>query len=281
MANMPTTVMPLTVSEIEDGCRAVARLYPWNPSMILWRGWEYAAYRRFALTEPVLDIGCGDGRFFRLVFPECRDVVGVEMDEAVARAALDSGVYRDVHKIRADSLPATKELFASAFANCSLEHMDNLQVVLRGVHASLRPGAPFLCSVVTDRFTQWSPLPLVLEAAGAPALARQVQRGHESYHHLVNPLSREAWRSAFEDAGFAVEQEIPIVPELTARLFLFIDQFVHLHRAEGEWYGPLNQYLQRFPSFDEGLARALSGVMTMENNWHEGIGLIAWLRKHQ
>ena len=199
--------------------------------MILWRGWEFAAYRRFVLPEPVLDIGCGDGRFFRLLFPDCQDVVGVELDQGTARNALDSGVYRDVHVMAADALPANAERFGSAFANCSLEHMDNLHDVLSGIHASLQPGAPFLCSVVTDRFTQWSPLPVVLEAAGAPVLAREVQRGHEAYHHLANPLSREEWCSAFERAGFVVEQHIPIVPELAARLFLFVDQFVHLPRG--------------------------------------------------
>ena len=99
--------------------------------------------QRFVLPEPVLDIGCGDGRFFRLLFPDCQDVVGVELDQGTARNALDSGVYRDVHVMAADALPATAERFGSAFANCSLEHMDNLHGVLSGIHASLQPGAPF------------------------------------------------------------------------------------------------------------------------------------------
>lgn len=273
--------MLLNARDIEDGCREVAKLYPWIPSLILWRGWEHAAYRRFSLVEPVLDIGCGDGRFFRLMFPDCRDVVGVELDAGVAQAALASGVYRHVHQIPADALPASSERFGSAFANCSLEHMDHLPTVLRGVRTSLKPGAPFLCSVVTDRFTQWSPLPLVIEAAGAPALAQDVQRGHERYHHLVNPLPRAQWRAAFEEAGFVVEQEIPIVPELTARLFLFIDQFVHLKRGDGEWHDPLSRYLQGFPGFHEGFVRVLSDLMAMEVDWEDGIGVVFWLRSRQ
>ena len=270
--------MLLTVAEIEEGCRQVATLFPWIPSLILWRGWEHAAYRRFQLIEPVLDIGCGDRRFFRLMFPACRDVVGVELDPGVAQAALASGVYRTVHRIPADQLPTSAERFGSAFANCSLEHMDHLSKVLGGVHASLRPGAPFLCSVVTDRFRQWSPLPLVLAAAGAPELGRQVQLGHERYHHLANPLSPASWRTAFEEAGFRVEQELPIVPELTGRLFLFIDQFVHLPRGAGEWHEPLTEYLQRFPAFHDGFVRVLSDLLAVETNWEDGLGVVFWLR---
>jgi hypothetical protein len=199
----------------------------------------------------------------------------------VAHAALASGVYRAVHQTAADRLPASAERFGSAFANCSLEHMDRLPAVLRGIHASLKPDAPFLCSVVTDRFTQWSPLPTIVEAAGDPALGREVQRGHERYHHLANPLPRGQWRAAFEAAGFVVEQEIPIVPELTARLFLFIDQFVHLRKGDGEWHEPLTQYLQRFPSFHDGFVRVLSDLMAMEVNWEDGIGVVFWLRSRQ
>jgi SAM-dependent methyltransferase len=273
-----TQPVRLSIEDLEEGWRAAAALYPWYPSMILWRGWEFAAYRKFALPEPVLDIGCGDGRFFRLLFPDSRDVVGVELDPGTAHNAIHSGVYRDVHVMAADALPASAERFGSAFANCSLEHMDNLHGVLSRIHASLRPGAPFLCSVVTDRFTAWSPLPIVLDAAGAPELAREVQRGHEAYHHLVNALSREEWRAAFERAGFVVEQLMPIIPELAARLFLFLDQVVHLPFEAGECSEPLAEYLRRFPAFPQEFPRVLSAIMAMEQNDADGAGLVAWLR---
>jgi SAM-dependent methyltransferase len=177
----------------------------------------------------------------------------------------------------ADALPANAERFGSAFANCSLEHMDNLHRVLSGIHASLQPGAPFLCSVVTDRFTQWSPLPVVLEAAGAPVLAREVQRGHEAYHHLANPLSCEEWGSAFERAGFVVEQHIPIVPELAARLFLLVDQFVHLPCGAGEWSEPLTEYLRLFPAFPAEFHGAVGYHQPWNGTVKDGAGLVAWL----
>ena len=272
----------LTSAEILDGYDVVGGLYPWIPSMITWRGWEYAAYRRFALPEPVLDIGCGDGRFFRLVFPHIHAVHGVEADAGVADAATRSGVYRQVHVTHAHLLPVGGERFASAFANCSLEHMDRLPEVLRGIFESLEPGGVFLFSVVTNRFVEWSPLRLVLEAVGEPARAREVQRGHEEYHHLVNPFPAEGWIDRLRHAGFEVLQHIPVLTEMTGRLFLLADQLWHVPRGGTESAGELGDvlypYLRAIPRFQRGFRQVLEGILEMETGG-EGIGAVLYARR--
>ena len=133
------------------------------PSMNLRRAWEFAAYRRYSLTEPALDIGCGDGRFFRLVWPSISDVTGGDMNPAVVEAAKQSGVYGKVYLAPAHRLPVRNNTFASAFANCSLEHMDHLPDVLTSIRHSLKRGAMFALSVVTDKFNDWAALPLLME----------------------------------------------------------------------------------------------------------------------
>ena len=57
----------MEVDEVLRGYDAISAIYPYVPSVSLWRAWEFAAYRRYSLKEPVLDVGCGDGGFFRLV----------------------------------------------------------------------------------------------------------------------------------------------------------------------------------------------------------------------
>src|SRR6185503_14601243 len=104
----------LSLAEVLAGYDAVSQLYPYVPSLLLWRAWEYAAYQRYSLPEPVLDIGCGDGRYFQLVWPQIREVVGVDMDPGVADAARRSGVYRAVHETPAHQLPTPQAHFASA-----------------------------------------------------------------------------------------------------------------------------------------------------------------------
>lgn len=161
-------------------------------------------------------------------------VVGVDHDPHVATAARNTGVYREVHVASADRLPLASDSMDSAFANCSLEHMDRLPAVLRSIHRTLRPGGPFLLSVVTDKFSEWRILSLLLRQAGELRRAESIDRDFDTYHHLVNPLPPNGWANSLEEAGFRVQTYIPIVPELTARLFRFVDQVWHLRQTQEE-----------------------------------------------
>jgi SAM-dependent methyltransferase len=257
----------------------VSRLYPYVPPLSLWRSWEYAAYQRFSLPEPVLDVGCGDGQFFRLVWPHVREAVGVDIDPRVAEAARASGVYREVHVGPAHALPFPDESFAAAFANCSLEHMDHLPEVLRSVARCLRPGAPFLLSVVTDKLVEWATLPLLVETVGEPQRARSLQAEYEAFHHLVNPLPPEGWVRALEAAGFEVDVYIPIVPEMTSRLFLLLDHLWHVRRPPGEVGDVLYARLRQIPHFPQAFRQVLLGFLQMERDLSVGSGAVFYARR--
>jgi SAM-dependent methyltransferase len=271
----------LSPDEVLAGYDAVSQLYPHIPPMSIWRAWECATYRRYALPEPVLDIGCGDGSFFRLLWPTVRDAVGVEMGPGVAEAARRSGVYREVHVAPAHQAPVPDEPFASAFANCSLEHMGHLPEVLRRVCRCLRPGAPFLLSVVTDHLLEWATLSRLVAEVGEPARARVMQVEYERYHHLVSAFPPEVWVKHLDEAGFDVEEHVPIVPELTGRLFLLLDQLWHVPRPAGEVGDVLLPYLAGLPNFPAAFRQILAGVLRMEPDWSTGCGAVFYARKRQ
>jgi SAM-dependent methyltransferase len=244
----------LSPEEIRESCRAVASLYPSIPSMIMWRGCEYAAYRRFSLPEPVLDLGCGDGRFFRFLWPQAEDVTGVEMDTGTAEAAVRSGVYRAVHVTPAHQMRFPPSAFRSVFANCSIEHMDNLDEVLRRVSQCLKPGGTFLLSVVTDKFPAWCSVPLFLERIGETARAEELRSDYLRFHHLVSALPVAEWVAALERAGSTVEQHLPILPELCSRALLIFGQIWNTTNGGGKLGEELYRYLQEFPEFSNALA---------------------------
>jgi SAM-dependent methyltransferase len=271
----------LSLNEVLAGYDAVSQLYPHTPPMSLWRAWEYAAYRRYALAEPVLDVGCGDGRFFRLMWPHVHDVTGVDISAAVVEAALQTGVYRTVHVVAAQQLPVPPERFASAFANCSLEHMDHLSEVLACIREAVRVGGFFLLSVVTEKFVEWAALPLLANLIGEPRRAHFLQAEYEDYHHLVNPLPVEVWVECLERAGFEVLDHTPIIPEMTSRLFLFLDHLWHVRSPTGELGDALHPYLATLPNFRQGLRQVLAGVLQLERNYSIGSGAVFCTRRSE
>ena len=105
----------LNESEILQAANEMDAIYPRVVSIVFWRAWEVAAYRHHALTEPVLDLACGDGRFFRFLWPNVTDVVGIDHDAAACENARATGVYKDVHQVPAHRLPFEDNSFASLF----------------------------------------------------------------------------------------------------------------------------------------------------------------------
>jgi SAM-dependent methyltransferase len=280
---MKTTL--LSPADVLAGYDAISALYPHIPPMSAWRGWEYAGYRRHRLAGPVLDVGCGDGQVFRLLWPDVGEVVGVDMDAGTVEAARRSGVYRDVHQVPASEmdrvLPAGA--FASAFANCALEHMDDLPRVLANVAAALRPGGAFLFSVVTEKWRQWGGLALLFDLAGDPARAEALRRQHDHYHHHVNnALTVQGWAGHLAAAGFEAVEHTPIVPEITGRLVSLLDQVWHLPSAEsptGEVGGRLHPVLVSLPDFPAAFRKIVEGTMQMEPDPATGGGAIFYARK--
>jgi SAM-dependent methyltransferase len=255
----------LSIDEFLAAYDVVSRLYPLLPSMSAWRSYEYAGYRRFQLQEPVLDIGCGDGQFFKLLWPHITRVDGVDFNPETAEAARRSGVYGKVYNAPADKMPIHDKAYASAFANCSLEHMNNLPGVLDAIAKNLRPGAPFVLSVVTDKFIEWQMLPLLVEKAGAPDLAKRLTQDHIDYHNLVNALPVEKWIELLNNGGFDVEEHIAIAPETMSRLILLFDQLWHVPQPGGELGSEIYSQLSRFPNFPEAYRHILRGILELDS----------------
>jgi len=245
----------------------------------MWRAWEYAAYHGRMLQQPVLDVGCGDGKWFRLIWPEVADVSGIDLEPAVVKRASASGVYRQIWQADAASMNVGAEAFGTVFANCSLEHMDHIQVVIRNVWRALRPGGLFIFSVVTDKVNDWFSLATLTHALGEDARAQGLYEEWLTYHHLVNPLSIEQWCAELVHGGFEVLEHVAIVPEMTGRLFLLLDGLWHTKQAHGTIGDQLYRYLQTVPNFPAAFRGILQSALMMESHPQIGCGAVLVARK--
>lgn len=270
----------LTNCEILKGYDSVCELYPAIPPLSMWRAWEYAAYQKYRLKGRVLDLGCGDGRYFRLLWPNAKEVIGIDMEHSVADLARKSGVYKEVHVVAAHELPFVDSSFDVVFANCSLEHMDDLDQVLAAARRCLKPGGSLLCSVVTDNLVNWLLLPKLISEFGHNNLAENIQKEYVTYHHLANPLTVTEWVRRFTVAGFATEEHVPILPKITSSMFLLLDNLWHLKRpTDGEFGDIIHPYLTAIAKFPASFRHILRGLVEMDDQPHECSGAIFLLRK--
>ncbi|OAI09647.1 hypothetical protein A1359_18710 [Methylomonas lenta] len=270
----------MAADSVLQGYDAVSLLYPHIPPLSHWRAWEYAAYQNYRLQGRILDLGCGDGQYFRLIWPDAIDVVGVDMSQEVAELGRYSGVYRDVHVAPAQHVPEPDASFDHVFANCSLEHMDDLDAVLAEIYRCLKPGGTMLCSVVTDRFVQWSLLPKLLAAAGFDDVAKTLQKDFLDFHHLANPLSVDAWLNAFEQAGLVADEHIPILPKFNSSIWLMMDGLWHLKRVGGGEVGDeVFPFLASNQNFPDAFRKVFAGLLEMENDWQDCSGAVFLVSK--
>ncbi len=264
----------LDLQSITAGYEKVAELYPHIPPLSMWRAWEYAAYQRFQLTEPVLDLGCGDGHFFRMLWPDIVDVVGVDIDPSMLKKARESGIYKEVHNVPAHELPFEPESFGSVFANCSIEHMDHRQKVFENVRRCIKPGGRFLFSAVTDKLVEWSRFEPLVNLIDCPERTDALHRTWEAFHNLVSPLPPKEWAQSLQRAGFEVESFIPLIPQPLAGVFLIFDRLWNAGVGEERIGLILHQYLVQLPDFPQHFGSILERLIQMSPEPQIGAGIV-------
>lgn len=99
---------------------------------------------RIGKFERALDVGCGEGRFCRMLRAEGITTVGVEPTTSLREAAQErdkQGRYIDA---RAESLPFTADSFDLVVCYLSLIDIEGLEEAIREMARVLRPGGSLL-----------------------------------------------------------------------------------------------------------------------------------------
>jgi SAM-dependent methyltransferase len=199
---------------------------------------ECRLYSGLPMAHPILDLGCGEGLFAKMLFADRIDT-GVDPDGTEIERARGSGVYAELIRCRGDAVPKASGSFRTIFANSVLEHIPELEPVLREMHRLLAPAGRFYFTVPSDRFAHYTVGNQILVALGRPALAAKYRAFFDRFWRHYHCYSEDEWRKLASEAGFEVIDSFTYDPKRICVLNDFLAPFgapaVVLRRFTDRW----------------------------------------------
>lgn len=169
---------------------------------------ECQLYAERRIEPPILDIGCGEGLFAKILFAEKVDT-GVDPNPRELERARELDTYQELIQCGGASIPKPDCSYRTIFSNSVLEHIPDLEPVLREAHRLLLPGGRFYFTVPLDKFDQYSAPARLLHAIGLTSLSARYRRFYNRFwkHYHYYPLER--WIELAKEAGFEVVEAFP------------------------------------------------------------------------
>lgn len=169
----------------------------------LLRAVEARFYENIELPAPTLDLGCGDGHFATIAFDRKLEV-GLDPWTGPLREAAQRGSYQIAVQGAGNRLPFADGTFASAVSNSVLEHIPDLDAVLKDIARVLQPGAPFVFCVPNHNFLPELSIARFFERFSwvkAAECYRRFFNRISRHHHCDDP---EVWKARLDQTGFEI-----------------------------------------------------------------------------
>lgn len=226
--------------------------------MAMERAIECELQARNPWPAPVLDIGCGDGFFARML---CMDQIdtGIDPQETETELARASGAYREVITCYGNDIPKPDGAFNTIFSNSVLEHIPDLVPVLEEANRLLAPNGRFYITIPSDQLERATLVSRALATVGLNALAARYGAFYNRFWRHYHAYDDAGWREMFHAAGFEVVEDFAYVPRDLSTFYDFLTGFALpgfiAKKAFNRWLlfprlrplyvGVLEQFLQR------------------------------------
>ena len=169
----------------------------------LLRAVEARVYQDIQLERPILDLGCGDGHFASVAFDHPLEV-GIDPWTGPVKLAKNQGSYQFVINGLGNQLPFPDAYFSSVISNSVLEHIEDLDVVIKEIARVTKPNGNFIFCVPNHLFlgnlsiSNWLDR-IYLKPIGN--LYRKFFNWISRHHHCDSP---QVWEKRLSAAGFVI-----------------------------------------------------------------------------
>lgn len=153
--------------------------------------------------RPILDIGCGEGMFADILFDEQIDV-GIDPNAKELEQCKKYKGYIELIQCFGDKIPKEDKTFNTIFSNSVLEHIVEIDDVLKEAHRLLADNGKMYITIPTSLFDRYNVIYQTLSFFRLRTLAEKYRIffnkfwKHYHYYDILN------WKAKFEKNGFVV-----------------------------------------------------------------------------
>ena len=105
--------------------------------------------------RPVLDLGCGEGLFAKMLFVEQVDT-GIDPNQHELDRARELEAYAEVIQCKGDNIPKPDGSYNTILSNSVIEHIPDIIPILNEAYRLLKPDGRMYLTVPSDKFEQYT-----------------------------------------------------------------------------------------------------------------------------
>ncbi|MCX7927852.1 MAG: class I SAM-dependent methyltransferase [Candidatus Omnitrophica bacterium] len=161
-----------------------------------WRAQELSLFYKYKnyIVSPILDFGCGDGSFSANLFDQID--YGLDYDEKSLEIAKKLGIYKYILKTNSLVIPLANCSIRTVIANSVLEHVKELDLILKEIKRVLVEKGLLIFTVTTSKFSEH-----LIKFFGK----KECEKINREYYHK-NLLSLSDWEKKLRMYGFSIEK---------------------------------------------------------------------------
>jgi SAM-dependent methyltransferase len=208
-------------------------------------------------TRPILDIGCGEGMFAKILFDEKIDV-GIDPNQRELQRAVEYGAYEELINCYGDDIPKESEVFNTIFSNSVLEHIPEINKVLKEANRLLSKSGKMYITVPTNLFDHYSMIFQILSLLGFTKIAERFRGFFNKFWAHHHYYDQKGWVELFKRNGFSVIE----IREYANKSICLLDDFLApfsfvpflTKKRSNRWF--------LFPKFRFWVAKVLGAVFS-------------------
>jgi radical SAM superfamily enzyme YgiQ (UPF0313 family)/2-polyprenyl-3-methyl-5-hydroxy-6-metoxy-1,4-benzoquinol methylase len=159
--------------------------------------------------SPFLDLGCGDGTFGGSL--KLEELYGIDISEKSIESAKKCGYYKNVMLASASDIPFPNGFFGTLYSNCAMEHMDEIDSVLKEARRVLKEDGELVFAVPVSGFLNILRSDPLLR--GHKLNTDDTINEYNRIHNHVNIFDFGTWKEKLESAGFLLVAYRYYLPE--------------------------------------------------------------------